>query len=105
MTGWLVRVRFLCDEHSSEVYVREKMRLAIRSSIMRVLRFLLSASIGLSFFALPIRDGDRFTLPFDWLVQRVLRWFPGAVGAYCLLLILLGASASLAVWRGAQSGF
>ncbi len=70
---------------------------------VKVLRFLVSSVVGLSFFTLPIRDGDRTTVPFDWIIQWLLRFSPGAVGAYCLVLILLGALASLVAWRRRQS--
>ncbi len=58
-------------------------------------RFLFSASVGVAFFLLPIPWGGRFTVPFDILVSWTTRQLPGSVAVYCLLIILLGATASI----------
>jgi nucleoside recognition membrane protein YjiH len=63
---------------------------------MRVSRFLISSAVGLAFFALPLSVGERVTVPFDLVVKWILSSAPGAVGMYCLVLILAGAGGSLA---------
>lgn len=68
------------------------------------IRFLLSGSIGLAFFLLPVRVGGRLTVPFDVAISWITRSLPGAVAVYCLLVILAGAIASLAAARKADSG-
>ena len=38
---------------------------------MAIRRFLISSSVGLAFFALPIAVGDRITVPFDLFFSSV----------------------------------
>lgn len=59
----------------------------------------MSFAAGSAFFLLPIPTRDRFTVPFDLVVQWVLGTAPGVVALYCLGLIVLGAFASLLAWR------
>jgi nucleoside recognition membrane protein YjiH len=47
--------------------------------------------LGLTFFALPIPVGGRFTVPFDLTIQWLVKSSPDAVSLYCLALILMGA--------------
>ena len=61
-----------------------------------ILRFIASAVIGLSFFMLPIRSGDRVTVPFDVAVGWLTQHARTVVGVYCLTLILVGAVGSCA---------
>jgi len=68
------------------------------------IRFLLSGSIGLAFFLLPVPVGGRLTVPFDVAISWITRGLPGAVAVYCLLVILAGAIGSLAVAWKADSG-
>ena len=56
-----------------------------------VVRFLLSAALGLSFFLLPLRMEQRFTVPFDWAVRSIIAATPEGVGLYCLVLVWIGA--------------
>ncbi len=66
---------------------------------MRVVRFAVSFVLGFAFFLLPIPVGDRFTVPFDVVVQWIVGGAPGLVGLYCLVLIAIGAKASVASYR------
>ena len=70
---------------------------------MPVLRFVTSFAAGFAFFLWPLQLGDRFTVPFDLVVQWILETAPGAVAFYCLGLIVLGALASLLARR--RQGF
>ncbi len=65
-------------------------------------RFLIASAIGLAFFVLPIPSGERFTVPFDLVVQHIIRTAPRAVAVYCFLLIVVGAGASLATARRSE---
>jgi len=47
----------------------------------------------------PSWSGDRFTVPFDVVVQWIVGGAPGLVGLYCLVLIAFGAKASVATYR------
>ena len=61
-----------------------------------ILRFIASAVMGLSFFMLPIRSGDRVTVPFDVAVGWLTQHARTVVAVYCLTLILVGAVGSCA---------
>ena len=50
---------------------------------------------------LPIPVGERFTVPFDVVVQWIVEGAPGLVGLYCLVLIAFGAKTSIAAYRDA----
>lgn len=67
------------------------------------LRLLLSTLLGLGFFALPIPWNGRWTVAFDIVVKELRTGFPGAVAAYCAVLIIAGALATcLASFRPGQ---
>ena len=68
---------------------------------MSVFRFAVSFVLGFAFFLLPIPVGDRFTVPFDVVVQWIVGGAPGLVGLYCLVLIGVGAKTSIATYRDA----
>lgn len=68
---------------------------------MRVSRFVASFVLGFAFFLLPVPAGDRFTVPFDVVVQAIVGGAPGLVGLYCLVLIVVGAKRSFANRRDA----
>ena len=59
------------------------------------LRLLLSAVLGLGGFLLPVPVDGRWTVAFDVLVKALRGWAPGTVTAWCLLLVVGGAVASL----------
>ncbi|UCG86103.1 MAG: YjiH family protein [Gemmatimonadota bacterium] len=59
-----------------------------------IVRFIASAVLGLSFFLLPIRSGDRVTVPFDLAVSWVTQNVPTIAAVYCLILIVIGAVGS-----------
>ncbi len=62
----------------------------------------ISALLGLGFFAIPIPWNGRWTVIFDVAVKAVTKGFPTAVGAYCLLIIAVGAVGSIAVKSGSE---
>lgn len=66
---------------------------------MSVFRFAASFVLGFAFFLVPIPVGDRFTVPFDVVVQWIVGGAPGLVGLYCLVLIAFRAKASVATYR------
>ena len=68
---------------------------------MSVFRFAASFVLGFAFFLLPIPVGDRFTVPFDVVVQWIVGGAPRLVGLYCLVLIAFGAKASIVTYRDA----
>ena len=68
---------------------------------MSVFRFVASLVLGVAFFLLPIPFGGRFTVPFDVVVQWIVGGAPALVGLYCLVLIALGAKASVVNYRDA----
>ena len=61
-----------------------------------VLRFLFSASVGVAFFLLPVPWSGHLTVPFDIVVSWITEQLPLGVAVYCMLIILLGAAASVA---------
>ena len=66
---------------------------------MSVFRFAASFVLGFAFFLLPIPVGERFTVPFDVVVQWIVGDAPGLVGLYCVVLIAFGAKTSIATYR------
>ena len=61
---------------------------------MRAARFVSSLVLGFGFFLMPIPVGDRFTVPFDVVVQWIVGGWPRLVGLYCVALIAVGAASS-----------
>ena len=60
----------------------------------------LSGLLGLGFFALPIRIDGRWTVAFDVAVRGLREGWPGLVGAWCVLLLGVGALGTLLAARG-----
>jgi len=58
-------------------------------------RFITSAVLGLSFFMLPIRSGNKVTVPFDLAVGWLTQHARVIVAVYCVTLIVVGAVGSL----------
>jgi len=52
-----------------------------------VFRFAASFVLGFAFFLLPIPVGERFTVPFDLIVQRIVGGAPGLVGLYFIAVL------------------
>ncbi|MGD8869831.1 MAG: YjiH family protein [Gemmatimonadales bacterium] len=59
------------------------------------MRFIVSGSVGLAFFLLPVPWQGRLTVPFDIAVRRVTDGTPTVLAVYCLTLIMLGAVATV----------
>jgi len=59
-----------------------------------------SSVLGLGFFAVPIPWQGRWTVLFDVAVKALTRDHPTAVGAYCLIVIAVGALGSVAARAG-----
>jgi nucleoside recognition membrane protein YjiH len=75
------------------------MRVPTKKQPRKISRFLVSAIVGLAFFTLPVPIGERFTVPFDLVIQWILGSAPRLVAVYCLLLICVGAGGSLAALK------
>jgi nucleoside recognition membrane protein YjiH len=56
-------------------------------------RLWVSAVVGLGFFVLPVPVGGRWTVAFDVAVKGLRTGWPEWVGAWCMLLLTLGAVA------------
>lgn len=68
-----------------------------------LMRTLLSAAVGLGFFALPVRVDGRWTVAFDVAVKTLQTTSPTAVSLYALALVAIGAVCSaLALRQGAS---
>lgn len=70
------------------------------SNSRAAIRFIASAAVGGSFFLLPVPVHGRFTVPFDIAVGWTTAHMTHAVAVYCLVLLVLGAAASVAATRG-----
>jgi len=64
----------------------------MRSPSSATAHLLLSAVLGIGFFAVPIPWNGSWTVLFDVAVKAVTKGFPTLVGVYCLGLIAFGAA-------------
>ena len=48
------------------------------------MRFIISGSVGLAFFLLPVPWQGRLTVPFDIAVRWITEGVPGILAVYCL---------------------
>ena len=60
------------------------------------IRLAISAVLGLGFFVIPVHVSGRWTVAFDIVVKGITTGYPTLVGLYCLVLVGVGAGAS--VW-------
>lgn len=74
-----------------------------RSAAWAQVTLLLSASLGLGFFLLPIPVANRWTVPFDAAVRMLLTAWPEGASAFTLGVVGLGALGSLAALSHAGS--